>query len=346
MLPVRREIVMNKTKAILRAVAVGIFILLIVAVIINLNISPKTTSVVTRSVEIETGACEEINFEIPFSIKRSGQYRCKIGFWPKEDPGFLTGFYINDKDGNAIWGATAQKLTMDSDVHFLEKGDYKVVFEIIKDNEQFRKFYDDHKLTDYAFSEWDGFKDSNIDMTYEFSITRSVKDILPLVALLCGALGIVLAAIFSMSMISGEKVKFEYDERMLLSRYKSEERALFVIVAGMVIIFLLSAVEAEYAFGVGLQVFSVLILGITVAAIDSILHDGFFAMNYNKKGYIIGEIIICLICLIAAIISILNSMLFVNERITILAVFPIISLMQIAIFTALLIKRQKDKAED
>lgn len=337
---------MKKKTAIRLVVTAGLLILLAVVALIDFNTSPKVTANVTKHIAISDGKCEEDSFEIPFVLEKAGNYWCKVGFWPDEDPGFLTGFYINDKDGNVIWGATAQKLTMESKVQFLEKGEYKVVFEFITNNEQFKEFYDEHRLSDYEYTDWYGFKDSDMIMNYDFAVVRDINNVLPIVAILCGALGISLAAILCISLVKGNRVKFEYDERMLLSRYKSEERALGVMTFGMVIIFLLSAAEVDYAFGAGLQVFTVLIMGVSVAAIDSILHDGFFAMNYNKKGYIIFEVIICVLCLLATAFFAWKKMFYVNGKVTSCAVFPIVSAMQVAIFTALIIKRKKDSTED
>lgn len=337
---------MNKKKAIVLAAVIGLVILLGVTFLVELIRTPKVTANVTKNIEVKDGKYEGDSFSIPFSIKKAGNYRCKVGFWPEGDPGFLSGFYINDEDGEGIWGATAQKLTMDGNVRFVEKGDYEIVFEIIANNEVGKDFYDNHRLFDFEYTSWDGFKDSSMEMTYEFAIIRDPKDYFPLIALLCGALGIIIATITSISLINGKKVKFDYDERMLLSRYKSEELALWIIVSGMIIIFLLSVADTEYVIGTGLQVFLVLILGITVAAVDSIMNDGYFAMNYNKKGYIIFEIIMCIICFLTTVAFAFKKMLYVDGKVTVCVVFPIIFVMQTVLFTALIIKHKKDSAED
>lgn len=336
---------MSKKKVITFLSIIAILSVCACAIIISGKMNQSQQGICTKVINTSDEYDDGIFF-MPYKAKHSGHYIVRVNYWPDEDPGVLTGFFLNDKDGNRLVGATAQKLMFESKSFYMEKGEYKLVFQIIKNNEQYLDFYNTHLLDDFEFSPWDGFRETTMLMDYEVIFERSPEDYMPVLYLLFGVCGMAIAFILILSFIRGKTTKANFDERMLAGRLASESKGFWVMITALIILFLLSAADTDFHVETSVIFFFVLLLGVTVNAVSSVFRDGYFALNDNKKRFVISISILALGNLAVSVFYIVKGKVLVDGTVT-MGVIPILLFLALtAILISIACKENAETRED
>lgn len=335
---------MSKKKGITILSIIAILSVFVCAIIISGEMNQRQQGTCTKVIDT-SDEYDEGTMSIPFKAKHSGHYIVRVNYWPEEEPGVLTGFYLNDKNGNRLVGATAQKLMFESKPVYMEKGEYKLVFQIIRNNEQYLDFYNSHLLNDFEFAPWDGFKETSMSMDYEVIFERSPRDYMPILYLLVGVIGIAIAFICVVSFKQGKTTKSDYDERMLVSRLKSEAKGYWVMITALIILFLLSAANTDFHVEESVIFIFVILLGITVNAVSSIFRDGYFALNDNKKSFVIFLSILALGNLAMSIRNIVKGYILADGTVT-RGVIPILLFLMLTAVLISIACKEKAKIEE
>lgn len=336
---------MNKKTAIILSTFVAILSLVACIFIISGEMSQRQQGTCIKVIDTKDTA-DDGTFSVPYKVKQSGHYKVRVNFWPEEDPGVLTGFYLNDKNDNCLVGATAQKLLLESKSFYIEKGEYKLNFQIITNNDEFFDFYNAHLLNDFEYIPWDGFKDTNMSIDYEVIFERSTEDYLPILYLLCGVFGMAMAFITITLLIKGKTVKCDYDERMRLNRYKSESQGFISMLVALGVFSLITSAGTDIHIEASVLMTFAFMLGVTVSAVGRIIRDGYFALNENKTGYIIIFIFTDICTFAFAIYNFVKERVLVNGTISNGVVPAFLFLMLTAILIAIVYKEKTEIEED
>lgn len=306
--------------------------------------SERSEHIVTTDSHTETAS-----FEMPIKLKSNGKYVITVNFWPESNPGFLTGFSVISGKNETVFSSTAQKLLFESNPMRLSKGDNVIRFSILANNDDYRDFVKANHIEENngtIFEPWDGFCDSDVVMKYDIIVKRSYSDIALGAGIALIIFGLALGIMLSLLFRKGEKVKGEYDERMQLARNKCASDAFFVTIIGLTCAYALTAVKADLPVDISVIIMFILLLGLTTWIVKSILNDGYFALNDNRKRFLTAFIIMAVVMLALSIFNIVNGFVYVGGTVTVQVTPILLFLMLVAIITASAIRIKREKAED
>ena len=296
----------------------------------------------TVPVEIQNSeVVGESYFETTVEIGRKGYYFFNIDFWPDFDPGFITGFTVKDEAGESVLTVTGNKLTMDSKEIKLSAGIYTVRADFLANDEQYMEYVKNNGF-DEIDCDFEGFCDGTWSMVYDVSINRSLKGLLFLLVLAIVSFGAVFGTMVTSAFTKSEKIMGTYDERQLVARYKSGFVAFFVV------LFLLAIWMVASISGVSVPakdtviILSIIMIGITVMAINGILHDGYYGLDQDKKAFQIFFTILAVINLTIGIVSIANGRVIVNGVLSVNVLSLEMGIELFAIVATSYIKEKKD----
>ena len=282
-----------------------------------------------------------ITMEVPYS----GRYIIDLKWWPEQDPGFLTGVVILDKEGQEVLAVTAQKLYMESDPMDLKKGKYTIEFEALAGRQQTEDFQREHSLQGSNYFEQYG--EGTWNMEYQVRFRKDEGVVSVIVCSLGVILGLLIVRLVIRLSINNDADKARFDERQVAIQGKSFQYGFYTVMIYFVLYGLLPVAGFELSMmEPPVLVLGGVLLGAAVVVTYGVLKDGFFGVNQSALAYMIMCGIFGVVLLTISVIN-WKSGLIIRERVFTSAGLTVLgALFYFYFFGLLVVKRMTRSREE
>ena len=295
---------LTKTQKVTIDIILIVFMITLLGVLIGRTGSGRTTQM-SQIVAIENGKMVSQPITNSFELKTRGKQVIAVKWWPEENPGFVTGLVIKDPDGKQIFACTGDKVDMLSHIMKLEKGTYEIMLTFLASKEEMDAFSEAYNLGENIGEEFTDYaEDGEWRMEYTIEFRYAMKNMTGISLLLGIVTGLLFVRLILVISKNGDKSETKYGERQEPVRYDERQELVrgraytygffaFGIYNGIMSILSMGGVPIPAEQGV-LFFVGIVIAG-AVMITYSILKDGYFALNENRKTLLI---IFCIVAII------------------------------------------------
>ena len=281
-----------------------VFMITLLGVLIGRTGSGRTTQM-SQIVAIENGKVVSQPINNSFELKTGGKQVIAVKWWPEENPGFVTGLVIKDPEGKQILACTGDKVDMLSHIMKLEKGTYEIMLTFLASKEEMDAFSEAYNLGENIGEEFTDYaEDGEWRMEYTVEFRDAIKNKTGLSLLLGIVTGLLFVRLFLVISKNEDRSETKYgegqgsvryDERQELVRGRAYTYGFYTFGIYNGIMSILSMGDIPIPAEQGVLFFVGIVIAGAVMITYSILKDGYFALNENRKTLLI---IFCIVAII------------------------------------------------
>lgn len=337
-----------KKKVIVWVCSIAIVLLVLTSVLVFIGRMNEEVPALTftGNVTIENGVASPAEEHRAFVVEKDGTY-----FWDyrwKAGEGMITGMCITAPDGEVVFVCTADWCYAQSVDMELATGTYDIAVTYLTNEEAYVQYLTEHGMevsgtNAYAFAK-------NMTQSTEYTIRLEKANQLETgykFGIVFGvAIGILLVIILLTLTKNGDKVKCQFDERQELVRGRGFKYGFFTIMISNTVLLILQVLEVSLFSNTEVTMLISIVLGVSVFASYCIWHDGYFALNENRRKLIVVFGVCGLMNIVISIANIWNGKIMQDGALTFYSSNIFCALLFVEIFSMLLIKHIKDGKEE